>query len=373
MTPFINSILFKDFVTPVQSQAIYRIAFGLFLAERIFFHPIGPIPGLGSLPAEVWYPPWGFGMLLPPPSADLVSLVLITLKFCCALLVFGVITPLASAAVAGLLLLTRTWTYSLGKIDHDILFVIVPVCLGFSRWGSYYSVDAWLFGKARSASPRDAWPFGLLAIAVAFGFCTSGVQKIIGGWLDVTFPAAVGWVVYYGEFFESNAFAYRNMTTMAQLPAALLECFDWLAVFLDLAFVAALFLGRRLFQATCLVALIFHWGTLLLCGIYFIAHVFVYAAFFPMQGLVNGVVAKVKCVWLLGFIAGIIAVLMVIAVGREMHPWEIVPRVVASIIPRVATIGAVAGLFWLGFGFIRSDRTQPLGCRLAPGSTRDRS
>ena len=201
--------------------------------------------------------------------------------FCKVYLVFfGHLMVEVTLLLAGLCVLTQSWKYSLGKVDHHILFILVPACLAFSRWGHDLSIDTLQSSRNQSGNKdQDAWPFALLAILVAFGMFTSGLQKAFGGWLDTSTRATVGWVVYIGEAWERNSLVYPYLPHLLSLPPVVLESLDWATVCLELLFPIGL-LHRRSFQILCMLAVLFHFGTFVFFGIYFPDQVTVYGAFF---------------------------------------------------------------------------------------------
>jgi hypothetical protein len=170
----------------------------------------------------------------------------------------------------------RSWSYSVGKVDHDILLVCALFVLAFSRWGDELSLET-----AHDRPPESAaWPQGLLALVIAFGMLNSGIQKVGGGWLSTDGSATVGWMVFMVEAWQRQSPAYPYLGKLMGLPPFLVESLDWTAVAFEFAFVPAL-LHRRAFQFMCLFGVSFHFATWLMLDIYFPSHPPVYAAFIP--------------------------------------------------------------------------------------------
>lgn len=273
----IDRLLFERFRLSVTAQSLFRV---LFAVGVIGMRQNRVAVSLSAIPRELLLPPLGPAQLLSIPSPLVLEAANCLVGALCWLLLFGFHTRFVSLFLAALLVITRAWEYSLGKVDHHILFILVPACLAFSRWGEALSVDA-LRNKQQSKrdDDRDAWPFALLAILVALGMFGSGLQKAIGGWLDPGTPATVGWIVYLGEAWNHSPLGFRHIDRLLALHPAVLESLDWAPVCLELLFPIGL-VNRRLFQVLCCAAALFHVGTFFIMGIYFNHQALAYAAFF---------------------------------------------------------------------------------------------
>lgn len=109
--------------------AIFRVIYATYILAAII-----PVATWISLtPKAFFYPPLGPAALFTatPPANVLIGLNVVLALFSAMLLV-GWKTPVASAGTGVVLLLLESWTYSLGKISHDILLVVTPLVLGFS-------------------------------------------------------------------------------------------------------------------------------------------------------------------------------------------------------------------------------------------------
>lgn len=287
----IDRLLFERFKLSVRSQAIFRILF----ASLLLINQYASVsPSLSSIPHEFLLAPLGPAQLVPIPSAKALLGLSYLLRALCILLLIGFHTRFVSLLLAGLFIVTRSWAYSLGKVGHDILFILVPACLAFSRWGHAFSIDT-LRSRRNPSGERDqdAWPFALLAILVAFGMFTSGIQKAFGGWLDTSTSATVGWVVYMEEAWEQTSLAYPYLHHLLLLPPAVLESLDWVTVWFELLFPLGL-LYRRSFQVLCMLAVLFHFGTFVLVDIYFTHQVTVYGAFFDWDRIASSWAALIR-------------------------------------------------------------------------------
>jgi uncharacterized membrane protein YphA (DoxX/SURF4 family) len=289
MQKAIDGLLFDTFRTSVRTQAIYRIVFSLFLLISI--SPNSQIAKVqhwsrlpGNVAADAFYPTLGPAMALPPPTVVAHRAVNVLMLVGAYLLLIGLYTRPVSLLLSLGFVLTRMWVYTSGKVDHDILFVITPACLAFSRWGDDLSVDSLRNAPDLGPSDRDAWPFAMLAILVAFGMANSGLQKALGGWLSYSDLAVVSWIVYAGEFWEKSSVAYSYLETILSSPWWMLKSLDFITVFFEIGFIIAIW-RRSTFQMFCLCAILFHFGTKLLFDIYFRHQLIVYVAFFSLETL----------------------------------------------------------------------------------------
>ena len=216
-----DRLLFQRFRLDVRSQAMLRLLFaGLVLAIYV---RRGPQTWLADLPFWFFLQPAGPAEILPLPSRGLVVAIHYCILTFAFLLFIGWRSKAAALALTGLLLVERCWLYSFGKVDHDILFVLTPAVLAFSRWGDAFSFDAAHAAKAPRVPEQSAWPFAFLAILIAAGMFNSGLQKALGGWLDISSPATLAWIIYFGEAWGRDALAYRHVGLVAHLPPLALE------------------------------------------------------------------------------------------------------------------------------------------------------
>ena len=133
--------MFSAFELSPRGAAIYRMLFaaGVLLAIK------PPVWGyIADYPDSFFSPPFGvtfffFTGFPPPLYFQALNVVLV---FAAVALVFGWHTRVASFALAASIFAGNAWSYSFGKINHDILFIVVPLVMGFSGWGDALSVDA---------------------------------------------------------------------------------------------------------------------------------------------------------------------------------------------------------------------------------------
>jgi len=281
----IDNIIFTRFRMSLESQGLFRIIFALFIASLKLLSV--PATELASVDPDFLLKPTGIFSYISTPPYFVLSGLNYLLMACILLLLLGFYTKTSSLLIFLISIFIAGLKCSLGKIDHHILFLIVPGCMFFSRWGYAYSLDSLLRKKeVDSESLSDGWPFGFLAICIAYGMFTSGVQKVLGGWLVTSSHATLGWMTYLGEAWERPSLAYSNIDLLMTFGPLGFELMDWFPVMFDLLFPITL-LNKKLFRTFCCFAVFFHIGTWLLVDIYFPNQTLVYAAFFNWQSILD--------------------------------------------------------------------------------------
>ncbi|PEN08783.1 hypothetical protein CRI93_03225 [Longimonas halophila] len=268
--------LFDTFTASPEGLGLYRILYASFVlfaftpghAELLDFSFVG------ALPNAFFLPPPGPLMLLPgpPPSWLLDALHLLLTGSLVALLV-GYRTRWASWAVFGLLLTGYGFAFSVGKINHVMLFVLLPLVMSLTNWGAAYSMDA---QAQRTPRAVQTWPLALLALLIGFAMFTAGFSKLIGGWLDPTTQATQGHFVK--QFFARGRQDFLAPWLLQVDSVVFWELLDWGTVLFEMGFLVAVVRKQtmRLFLAA---AIGFHLGTLLMLNIAFVFNYIVYAAF----------------------------------------------------------------------------------------------
>jgi uncharacterized membrane protein YphA (DoxX/SURF4 family) len=241
--------LFESYRTDPASLGLYRIVFATLL--------------LADLPLHLWIPRFPDSFFDPPigmtlffagfPRAWFFYVLDAGLVVALSCLLFGLRTRLASLNVALLLFVGNAWSYSFGKINHDILYVLVPLVMAFSSWGDRYSLDARL-GR-RSNELASAWPVCLLLVLTAAAMGYAGIVKATSGWLDPSTSAVRGHMTAH-NFMGASAPAFGTWLLRFDVPA-LWEAADAATIGLEAGFLLAMF-SRRLMRLWCALAAIFH-------------------------------------------------------------------------------------------------------------------
>lgn len=281
-----------------QGLGAYRIFYAVFalLVVAPGHDVYASLAGFVGLPSSMYAPPPGPMQLFSGfPPRIVAETVHILLNLSLAALLLGYRTRTASILTGVLFLVLFGFSYSIGKINHNILFVLVPIIMSASGWGSALSFDAVRRGTASGANTERSdpplnggavsWPLMLLGLIVGFAIFTAGFAKILGGWLDPNTHAAYGHVL-------KNVFVRGRSALFAPLVAdiesgAVWEMFDYLTVFFEVGFLAAC-AHRRTLRLFASLAVLFHFGVMLTMNIAFAFNLAVYAAFVDWDRIVGG-------------------------------------------------------------------------------------
>lgn len=249
---------------------IYRI---LYAISTLFIVP--DIAWLGQYPDFMFHAPPGPLRLFSgfPSPGVLIGLELLR-SLTLILLGLGLWTRFVSLAAAVMLFVTYGFMYCLGKVDHTILLLLVPLVLAFADWGNRYSIDACRHGGA--PPPQRQWPLRLLALLIGWGFFTAALTKLLTGWLSGSSQAARGYFVL-GFLTEGRTYWLAEWLAAHDIRAVW-ELADWLTVIFEFSVLLAMPWWRS-FRTVLAVATTFHLGVLLTMGIDFSNAVVAYGAF----------------------------------------------------------------------------------------------
>lgn len=269
----------------------YRIVYALFVLLVVapghtlltdFRHVAG-------FPDSFFRPPPGPMMLADgfPPEAFFTGLLVVISVSAVALLV-GYRTRATSVVLGLALLVGYGFSYSFGKVNHSILYVLTPLVMAASGWGAACSADAARRpeGVPECAVERTAaWPLALLALLVGFSFFTAGFEKLIGGWLDPSTQAVRG--QFFNHFFVNHRQDLLAPWYLGLNAPPFWETLDVLTVVMEVGFLTAV---ARPFAVRCFaaVAVLFHFNVMLMFNIPFVENLSVYAAFFSWTALLPG-------------------------------------------------------------------------------------
>lgn len=268
-------------VTP-KGLGLYRIAYAAF--ALLFVAPghttYSDFSPLASLPDVFYHPPPGPMQMLPgfPPALFFEGLhVLLALSLSAVL--FGFCTRTASVTTTVLFLIGYGFSYSLGKVNHNMLFVLLPALMSLSNWGAAYSFDA---QAGRTARAVASWPIVLVTLVTGFAMFTAGFPKILGGWLDPSTQAAQSRLVH--QFFIKGRQDLLAPWALQFDSPVLWELFDIATVCFEIGFLFAILhpTTTRLFAVG---GLAFHTGVMAVLNIAFLVNLIVYAAVLPWSRL----------------------------------------------------------------------------------------
>ncbi len=265
--------IFESYHLNLEGLGLFRIFAALF----ILFYGVPDsalYSFLSSLPDQFFAPPPGPMMLFNEfPSEFTFFLLHYLLIISLILLAAGVFTKYASISAGLLLLILKGFIYSLGKINHEMLLVAVPLVMAFSGWGKAYSID-FMCKRGEKSMPQN-WTLTLLALIIGFMFFTAGFPKILGGWLDLQTQATQGH--FFRQYFIHGR---QELLTplMISLPEYIWEVFDYLTVLFEVGFLFAILHPRSTRIFICF-AVLFHFSTMMVLNIPFLINFVMYAAF----------------------------------------------------------------------------------------------
>lgn len=218
-----------------------------------------------------------FMLLTSVPPQPVVQGLEVALGIAAAFVLVGCWTRAASVLLALVLLAGLGTGYSLGKIDHTIFLLLVPVLLSLAGWGDALSVDA--LRRRRRARPEpqtQQWPMRLLALLIGLGFVTAAVPKLISGWLSPATQAVQG--TLFTQFYVNDRTDLLAGWFLRLRNVPLWESLDVATVLLE-GFLVLAVISWRSWRVGIAIATLFHVGVLLMMNIPFASNVMSYAAF----------------------------------------------------------------------------------------------
>ncbi|WP_431796619.1 hypothetical protein [Microbacterium enclense] len=254
--------------------AVLRMAYGLW----ILLLPVD-ILWIAAVPNEFVNPrPGLFGFMdSVPPEGTLIALTVIRAVLA-VLLAVGILTLPVSILMTAVLMTAAGISYSFSKVDHFILFELVPLFLVFAGWGHRWSFDAWW--RARQSRPFLAtrgMPVLLYAMTIGWAMLSAAVPKVMGGWLDPSRQATRGYIardIAIGE--KLGPLGEWLLPLDIDLFWKLLDYATIAAEGLLIVFV----LTPTIYRLWIVLLAFFHTGVYLTLGISFIDYTMVYAVFF---------------------------------------------------------------------------------------------
>ncbi|MEM1326914.1 MAG: hypothetical protein AAGI23_13215 [Bacteroidota bacterium] len=279
MKRFYDHLLFKEYEISLEGLALYRI---LFAGFYLLLVGVPSFSWLSEVPDYFFYPQ-RFSIARPffesiPPRLLLLLLdfgILITL-IC---ILFGYRTTLNCLLFTGLLILGYSLKFSLGKIGHAILVVILPALLAFSGWGRCLSLDQ-KQGDCRNKITAYS-PF-IVAMILGFAMFTAGWSKILNGWLAFD---QFGTYNYFGLhlYILEDKGVFTSFLSSFSYPL-LWKVMDYAAVLLEVLFLPVV-LSRKWLRSFCLIAVVFHVSTWWILNIAYINNLLIYLLFIRWESV----------------------------------------------------------------------------------------
>lgn len=269
-----------------QGFSLFRIFFGLFnLFFPLYFGWIGDVPGSFYSP-PIWSAANFFTNFPPGWVFITIDVIIITLLF---FITVGIKTRISAFMVFFLLIFAQGFHYSLGKIDHGILFTLSFLALAFTNSGTEYALvkDRVIHTKYTGAA------LALFGIFISFGLFTAGFPKLIS-WVDFDLNTSgiLDW--YYKGYYTLERQRFLA-SYVPYVPMFFMELGDYFAVALELSGFFFLIKSKRYWRYWLLSLSVFHLVNVLILNIAFLGHIVVYGVFLLppvfarfIKGTVNG-------------------------------------------------------------------------------------
>ena len=278
---FFDRLLFEAYRLSPEALGLYRVAFA-----AVYLTILG-VPSFAWLSqvTEFFYAPQMFNVarLLSDyvPPFGLLLLLDVTIVISLGAILFGYQTKFMSWLLTAAVLVGFAFRYSLGKIDHTIILVLVPAIMSFSGWERTFSVD--YQSANRPLPPPDGYAPFIMALVLGFAMFTAGVPKLLGGWLSGDESGMF-------HHFYSRYYFWDRQTLLAPLlaedtPYWVWKAMDYTAVLFELLFLPAV-LNKRVFQGFCCLAVAFHVVNLLVLNITFSSNLLAYLLFIRWEPVI---------------------------------------------------------------------------------------
>ena len=224
--------------------------------NALFTPPPGPIAVLDTIPSE-----WAI-LTLQIAQAALAVLVLV-----------GIGTKITSTALSIVLVVGNGIVFSFNKVDHTILYALLPLALGFIGWGATLSVDRLIRHRV---ARTDGFIVLLWGLTVAFAMFTAAYPKVLTGWLSPAREATREFVVRDISDGVQVGLLAEFMTSL-DIPF-FWKFMDWATIFAEGWLILAVFFPP-LFRIGLFIMAAFHVGVYLTLAIDYFSYLFVYAVF----------------------------------------------------------------------------------------------
>lgn len=268
--------IFETYEVTNEGLGLFRICSSLFL---LFFlipgHGLPHYQFLASLSDDFYLPPPGPMMLLDgfPPFIVFQVIYGLIILFTFGMLI-GYRTKITSILAGISIFMMQGLIYSIGKVNHEILVAIFPILMAFTNWGNSFSIDS-LRNLNENKKP-ESWPLVLLSLFIGFMMFTAGFPKILGGWLDPSTHAVRSH--FFRQYFVHGRQAFLAPYAINFENGFFWELLDWVTIVFEIGFLFAV-RKAKWFRFFLIVAVFFHFSTMMLFNISFLHNFMAYAAF----------------------------------------------------------------------------------------------
>jgi hypothetical protein len=173
-----------------------------------------------------------------------------------------------------------SWAYSFGKINHDILMILMLPIMQVAGWSKAYSIDA-LRHRAGQTGTRP-WAIALMAFIVALCMFSAALAKATTGWLDPHSHSVHAHLLF--NYFVISRTNWLIKPVLFIHSGAFWEFFDYSTILLEAAFLFTV-AWRPAFRVVCAFACFFHLGIAVTMEIAYVSNLIAYAAFFDWSVL----------------------------------------------------------------------------------------
>jgi hypothetical protein len=298
------------------------------------FRQLYAVYGLLCLPSFAWVADYPDSLFAPPvgplglfdgfPSAWVLYGLEIAVAVCFAALLIGVRVAVASVAATVLMVVGYGLTYSLGKIDHNILFVLTPGMLAIAGWSG--------------RRPVSQLAMRLWAFMVALAMLSAGLSKAEAGWLDPSTQAVRGSLAGFRHVADRSGPLADHALGLPDW-SWLWEPMDIAAVTLECGLVLVVFSWIWFRRALALLC-VFHLSVALMFGIVFAVNVLAYGAF-VRWGRVTRWPSVAAPAWVVPALG-----VGIWGVARVVHPEPIVVWLVVGVGAALGVRCLLPGVVW---------------------------
>ena len=251
-----------------ESVSAFRVFYAFFMLS---FGPTTYVK-VASYAPELYNPKRSLAIWFDLPNLAFFQFLDWLILILLVLLLFGVLSKWTSLLLGLALIVGNSFLYSFDKINHgNLLITFIPLIMAFSNWDAHFSLTK-NQGVRRAV---DFWPVSLMAFIIGFGMFTAGFIKLISGWLNPNYQA-IKFHVFKSYLNLREGVLTEWVVNINSL--VFWELLDYVIIIFELGFLIAAF-SRRWFEGWVFMAILFHFGVLLVLDISFFKNVVAYSLF----------------------------------------------------------------------------------------------